>query len=91
MIQFTLVIIVYFLLVNNFFDRTIRPVSKKLQRDLIYLPKDVIKIWLLVAAILFPMGAFNRARESDWEFHASLPALANLLGVILGMVTNIHY
>lgn len=90
MIQFSLAIIVYFLLVNNFFDRTIRPIGKKLQRDIIYLPKDAIKIWLLVAAVLFPMSAFNRARESDWDFTTSLPALANLLGVILGMVTNVH-
>lgn len=90
MIQFALAIIVYFLLVNNFFDTTIRPVGKKLQRDIIYLPKNVIKIWLLVAAVLFPMSAFNRARESDWDLTTSLPALANILGVILGMVTNVH-
>lgn len=90
MIQFALVIIVYFLLVNNFFDKSIRPMGQKLQRDMIYLPKDLVKIWLLIAAVLFPMGAFNRARESDWEFRSSLPALANLLGVILGMITNLH-
>ena len=90
MIQFALVVIVYFLLVNNFFDRTIRPVGRTLQKDMIYLPKDLINVWLLVAAVLFPMGAFNRARESDWEFQTSLPAMANLLGVILGMITNIH-
>lgn len=90
MIQFGLAIVVYFLLVNTFFDRTIKPVGKKLQRDLIYLPKDIIKIWLLVAAVLFPMSAFNRARESDWDFRTSLPALANLLGVVLGMITNVH-
>lgn len=90
MIQFALAIIVYFLLVNNFFDGTIKPVGKKLQRDLIYLPKDIIKVWLLVAAVLFPMSAFNRARESDWDFRTSLPALANLLGVVLGMITNVH-
>ncbi len=90
MIQFTLVVILYFLLVTKYFDRTIRPVCKNLQKDIIYLPKDLIKVWLLVAAVLFPMGAFNRARQSDWDFQTSLPALANLLGVMMGMITNLH-
>lgn len=90
MIQFALAIIVYFLFVNNFFDRSVRPVGKKLQLDLIPLPKSLITAWLVIAAVLFPMSAITRARESDWEIHSSLTALANILGIILGMVVQIE-
>jgi heme/copper-type cytochrome/quinol oxidase subunit 3 len=89
-VQFALVFAVYYLVVTQFFDKTIRPVGKKLQRDLIPLPKDVIDIWVLVAGSLFPMLSVVRARESDWDPKASRGAMASFLGVALGMIVNVH-
>lgn len=90
MIQFSLVIIIYYLLVTQFFDKSVRPIGKKLQRDIITLPKDAIGVWVLVAGSLFPMLSVVKARESDWDPKESLGAMASFLGVVLGMIVNVH-
>lgn len=80
----------YYFLVTHFFENSVKPVGKKLQKDLIPLPKDAIKIWVLVAGSLFPMMSIVRARESDWDPKESLAAMASFLGVFLGMIVNVN-
>jgi len=72
MIKFILVIIIYYFFVNHFFDRSVRPMGRKIQRRLIPLPKELINTWILVAGTLFPMMSIVRARESDWDPKESL-------------------
>ncbi len=90
MLQFALVIVVYFLLLARFFERSVRPVTRKLQVDLIPFPRDLVQAWVLVAGALFPMMSIVRARESDWDPKESLGAMATFLGVALGMCVNVH-
>jgi len=59
MIKFILVIIIYYFFVNHFFDRSVRPMGRKIQRRLIPLPKELINTWILVAGTLFPMMSID--------------------------------
>lgn len=90
MIQFVLAIFVYFVVMNQYFDKSVRPIGRKLQKDLIPLPRNVVSMWILVAGCLFPMSSFIKARESDWETKESLAAMSVILGVVLGLLVDIR-
>jgi len=89
MIKFVLVILVYYFFVNQFFDSSVRPVGRKIQRRLIPLPKELISTWILVAGTLFPMMSIVKARQADWQPEESLAAMASFLGVVLGMIVDV--
>lgn len=89
MIQFALVIIVYYLLMNNFFDRSVRPIGKKLQKNIIPFPKTAVEYYVLLASALYPMLAFIRARESGWSPVESRGATGAIMGIMIGMIVDV--
>lgn len=90
MIQFFLAVVGYLLLVNTFFDRGVAPIGKRLQKNIVPLPKKSIDAVCLFASMLYPMLAFVKARESDWSLSDSKGALAVVAGVCLGMVSSVE-
>ncbi|CAN0493176.1 unnamed protein product [Ectocarpus sp. 8 AP-2014] len=90
MIQFVLAVVGYLLLVRAFFDRGVAPVGKRLQKNIIPLPKNSIDAVCLFASMLYPMMAFVQARKSDWSLGESKGAMAVVAGVCLGMVSSVE-
>lgn len=90
MIQFVLAVAGYLLLVRAFFDRGVAPIGKRLQKNIVPLPKDSIDAICLFASMLYPMLAFVKARQSDWSLAESKGALAVVAGVCLGMISSVE-
>lgn len=90
MIHFVIAVALYFLFVNKFFDKSVAPIGKKLQKDIIPFPRDAISIYALLSSCIFPMLAIVKARDGNWETSESLGFSAVVLGVVLGMTVNIH-
>ncbi|CAM9209130.1 unnamed protein product [Pylaiella littoralis] len=88
MLQFVLAVAGYLFLVTRFFDRGVAPIGKRLQRNLIPVPKKSIEMVTLFASMLYPMLAFLKARESGWQAYESRGALAVIAGVVIGMISN---
>lgn len=89
MIQFVLVVAGYLFLVNKFFDRSVAPIGKRLQRNIIPVPKKSIEAIILFASMLYPMSAFLKARQSDWQPYESRGAMAVVAGVVIGMISSV--
>lgn len=89
MIQFVLAIAAYFLIMNHFFDKSVAPVGKKLQKNLIPFPKRAVDYYVLLASGLYPMMAFIRARESGWAPIESRGATAAMMGILIGMIVDV--
>jgi len=90
MIQFVLAVVGYLLLIGTFFDRGVAPIGKRLQKNIVPLPKKSIDAVCLFASMLYPMLAFVKARESDWNLSESKGALAVVAGVCLGMISSVQ-
>lgn len=90
MIQFVLAVAGYLFLVNTFFDRGVAPIGKRLQKNIVPLPKKSIDAVVLFASMLYPMMAFVKARQSDWSLGESRGAMAVVAGVCLGMITTVE-
>lgn len=90
MIQFILVIAGYLFLVRTFFDRGVAPIGKRLQKNIVPIPKKSIEMVILFASMLYPMMAFVKARQSDWSLRDSTSAMAVVAGVILGMISSVE-
>ena len=90
MIAFVLAVAGYLALVRTFFDRGMVPVAKRLEKNLVPLPKKTIDAVVLFASMLYPMMAFVNARKSDWSFEGAKGALAVVAGVMLGMITSVE-
>jgi hypothetical protein len=90
MIQFILAVGVYLLLMSTLFDRGVAPIGKRLQKNIVPLPKKSIDAVCLFASMLYPMLAFVKARESDWTLSESKGALAVVAGVCLGMISSVE-
>lgn len=89
MIQFVLAVVGYLLLVNAFFDRGVAPIGKRLQKNIIPLPKKSIEGVVLFAFMIYPMSAFVKARQSNWKPYESRGAMAVIAGVCLGMKSTV--
>lgn len=89
MLYFSLVIVLYWLLVYKYFDNSIAPIGKKLGHDFIPFPKEAVKAWVLVATALFSTTAFLNARKSNWHLDESMGALSVILGVLLGLTAKV--
>ncbi len=89
MLYFSLVIVLYWLLVYKFFDQSIAPIGKKLGTDVIPFPKEAVKAWILVATALFSTTSFINARKSNWTLDESMGALSVILGVVLGLTAKV--
>lgn len=90
MIYFALAIAAYCLLVHTFFDKSVRPIGKKLGADFIPFPQDAVKAWILVATALYSTSSFVKARKSDWELEESMGALSVIMGIMLGFVVRVR-
>lgn len=90
MIQFFLAVAGYLFLVHTFFDRGVAPIGKRLQRNIVPLPKDALDSVVLFASMIYPMMAFVNARQSDWSFGDSKGAMAVVAGVFLGMISTVN-
>ncbi|CAM9090774.1 unnamed protein product [Ectocarpus sp. 12 AP-2014] len=90
MFRFALAVVGYLLLVRSFFDQGVAPVGKRLQRNMIPLPKNTIDAVVLFASMIYPMNAFVTARKSDWGLSDSKGAMAVVAGVVLGMISNVE-
>lgn len=89
MIQFALAVAGCLLLMRASFERGFAPAGKRLQKNIIPLPKDAIDAVCLFASMLYPMLAFVKARQSDWGLSESKGAMAVVAGVFLGMVSSV--
>jgi hypothetical protein len=89
MISFIVIIGIYLQLVHKFFNRSVGPMCKRMQLNLIQFPKEYVGIWILVSGVLFPMTSVIKARESNWDQTSSLSAMAPILGLILGMIVDV--
>ncbi|CAM9101561.1 unnamed protein product [Ectocarpus sp. 12 AP-2014] len=90
MYQFVLAVVGYLLLVRTFFDRGMAPIGKRLQKNIVPLPKDSIDAVCLFASAMYPMLAFVKARQSDWDLGESKGAIAVVAGVLLGMISSVE-
>lgn len=90
MIQFILAVAVYLFLMSTLFDRGVAPIGKRLQKNIVPLPKKSIDAICLFASMLYPMLAFVKARESDWSLSESKGAMAVVAGVCLGMISSVE-
>ena len=90
MYAFILTIVLFFSVVVNGFDSSIKPVMTKMTKSAIHVPTSLISSWLVVTQVLFPMNSIIAARKADFALKESLPVLAVLLGVILGMVSELN-
>jgi len=86
MYAFILTIVLFFSVVVNGFDSSIKPVMNKMTKSAIHVPTSLISSWLVVTQVLFPMNSIIAARKADF----GLPVLAVFLGVILGMVSELN-
>ena len=89
MIVFILTIVLFFSVVVNGFDSSVKPVLNKMTKDVIHLPTNLISSWIIVTQVLFPMNSIIAARKAGFSLKESLPVCAILLGVILGMISDI--
>lgn len=90
MLYFSLVIVLYWLLVFKYFDSSLAPLGKRLGADVIPFPKEAVRMWILVATALFSTSSFMAARRSNWKLDESLGALSVVLGVILGLTAKVE-
>lgn len=88
MYAFILTIILFFSLVVNGFDSSIKPALTKISTNGIIIPAKLITFWLIVTQVLFPMNSVLAARKSDFALVESLPFMATILGIILGLVAE---
>lgn len=89
MIAFPMIIGLYFLIVNHFFNQSFGPLGKRIQKNYVQFPKEAVGTWVLVSSVLFPMLAVIKAREGNWEPKVSQSAMAPLLGLVLGMLVDV--
>lgn len=89
MIRFILAVAGYLILVSTIFDKGVVPIGKRIQRNIVPLPKKSIDAVVLFASMLYPMLAFVKARESDWNLSDSKGAMAVIAGVCLGMIASV--
>jgi len=90
MYAFILTIVLFFSFVVNGFDSSVKPVLNKMTKNVIHLPTSLISSWLVVTQVLFPLNSVLAARKSDFALKESLPVCAIVLGVILGMISDIN-
>ena len=90
MYAFLLSFVLFYAIVIMRFDSSIRPTLNKFSANTIILPDKLIGFWLVVTSTLFPLNAIMRARKADFNMEESLPFMALILGVILGMVAEVH-
>jgi len=90
MYSFLLSFILFYAIVLMRFDSSIKPTLNKLSTNTIILPDKLISFWLVVTSTLFPLNAIMQARKSDFNMKESLPFMALILGVILGMIAEVH-
>jgi len=91
MYAFLLSFILFYAIVITRFDNSIRPTLNKISTNSISLPDKLITFWLIVTSSLFPLNAVMKARKSSFDLEESLPFMALIFGVILGMVAEVHY
>lgn len=89
MIQFVLAVAGYLFFISKFFDRSVAPIGKRLQRNIIPVPKKSIEAVVLFASMIYPMSAFLKARQSDWKPYESRGAMAVIAGVVIGMISSL--
>ena len=91
MLAFVLVFVTFYAIVTNRYYANIRPAMAKISgTGLIAFPTKLVAAWILVTNTLFPMQAIMKARTSGWEFDSSLSAMALVLGILLGLTTEVH-
>lgn len=90
MLYFTLVIMIYWLLVYKFFDQSVAPLGKRIGTDFIPFPKRAVKAWIIVATALFSTTSVINARESNWKLQESMGALSVVLGIFLGLIAKVE-
>lgn len=90
MLYFTLAIALYCALMHKYFDKSVRPLGKKLARDFIPFPEEAVRAWILVATALYSTSAFMKARRSDWQLQESMGALSVIMGIILGLTVRVE-
>lgn len=90
MIQFLLAVAGCLFILLTFFDRGVAPIGKRLQKNIVPLPKKSIDAVVLFASMLYPMLAFVKARQSDWSLDESKGAMAVIAGVCLGMISTVE-
>lgn len=89
-LYFWMVIVLYWLLVFKYFDKSLAPLGKKLGGDFIPFPKEAARAWVLVATALFSTSSFMAARKSNWKLDESLGALSVILGILLGLTAKVN-
>lgn len=89
MYSFLLSFVLFYTIVVNRFDSSIRPTLTKISANTIPLPSKLIQGWLLITSSLFPLNAVLSARKNNFELDESLPFMALIFGVILGMVAEV--
>ena len=89
MYVFILTIILFFSLVVKGFDNSIKPALSKISTNGISIPAKLITFWLVVTQVLFPMNSILSARKSDFALVESLPFMATILGIMLGLVAEV--
>ena len=90
MIGFVLAVAACLVIVGSLFDRGVAPIGKRLEKNIVSLPKKSIDTVCLFASMLYPMLAFVKARESDWNMGESKGAMAVVAGVFLGMISSVE-
>ena len=85
---FILTIILFFSIVVSGFD-SVKPVLNNMTKSAIHLPSGLITSWIIVTQVLFPLNSVLAARKSGFALKESLPIFAILLGVTLGMVSEL--
>ncbi|CAM9214418.1 unnamed protein product [Ectocarpus sp. 4 AP-2014] len=90
MIQFALAFAGHLFSVNTYFDRGVAPSGKRLQKNIVPLPKKSIDAVVLFASMLYPMMAFVKARQSDWSLGEPRGAMAVVAGVCLGIISSVE-
>jgi len=89
MLYFSLVIVLYWLLVFKYFDSSLAPLGQRLGAEVIPFPKEAVRMWILVATALFSTSSFMAARRSKWRLDESMGALSVVLGVLLGLTAKL--
>lgn len=90
MYAFLLCFILFYAIVINRFDSVIRPTLAKISFSKVSPPDNLINFWLIITSSLFPLNAVLKARKSDYSLDDSLPFMALIFGVMLGMVAEVH-